>query len=128
MHRLYASAVGTALAILVPTSVASADAFFKTPSGNILCQQVNSKRWVECSVASSRHGSSLTVYYVRRAGGARTFRSGGNPAFEVPTLRYGRRKHLLNGGVVCTSRKSGLTCRNRSGHGFVLSAERQRRF
>jgi hypothetical protein len=43
------------------------------------------------------------------------------------TLRYGRTWRKL-GGFSCTSRKSGLTCRNKSGHGFFLSKERSRRF
>jgi len=30
------------------------------------------------------------------------------------------------GGVRCTSAATGLTCRNRSGHGFFLSRERWR--
>lgn len=43
------------------------------------------------------------------------------------TLRYGRTWRKL-GGFSCTSRKKGLTCRNKSGHGFFLSRQRSRRF
>ena len=114
--------------LVASPSPASADVFFKTPSGNIACQQVDAKRRVECAVLSSREGASLRVYHLRRRGRAGTYTSTGNPATDVPVLRYGRRKRLLGGAVVCTSRKSGLTCRNRSGHGFSLSKERQRRF
>lgn len=111
---------------LAPSALA--DAFFKTPSGNIVCQQVDSRRYVECAVLSSRRGSALPVYYIRATGRASTYTSHGDPAFEVPVLRYGRSKRLLRGAVVCTSRASGLTCRNGSGHGFFLSAAQRRRF
>jgi hypothetical protein len=37
------------------------------------------------------------------------------------TIRFGRR-------IACTARRSGLTCRNRDGHGFFLSRERVRLF
>jgi hypothetical protein len=37
------------------------------------------------------------------------------------TIRFGRR-------IACTSRRSGLTCRNRDGHGFFLNRERVRLF
>lgn len=32
------------------------------------------------------------------------------------------------GGITCTSESTGLTCRNRSGHGFFLSRRRQSTF
>jgi hypothetical protein len=31
-------------------------------------------------------------------------------------------------GIRCTSRRTGLTCKNQSGHGFVLSRQSQRVF
>lgn len=42
----------------------------------------------------------------------------------VPTskvLRYGQR--WSRGGFTCLSRKAGLRCRNKSGHGFFLSRQ-----
>jgi hypothetical protein len=49
-------------------------------------------------------------------------------AFEqvARVLAYGRT--LRVGGIRCTSAVTGLTCRNRSGHGFFLSRERWRKF
>jgi hypothetical protein len=44
----------------------------------------------------------------------------------VPFLGYGRA--WRRGGIRCVSRSIGLTCRNRSGHGFFMSRERTTRF
>jgi hypothetical protein len=45
---------------------------------------------------------------------------------RMPILRYGRSWH--RGAFTCTSRRTGVTCRNRAGHGFVLARERWRSF
>src|SRR4051794_13565668 len=112
-------------AMAVP-AVASADVFFKTPSGNIVCQASAGK--LECAVLSQRAGSSLPVYYLRPRGTTQRHHVVGNPAVEVPILAYGKPKRLLGGAATCTSQMSGLPCRNRSGHGFFLSKQRQRTF
>ena len=49
-----------------------------------------------------------------------------NIATATAILRYGKRWRWH--GIVCTSRLAGLTCRNRSGHGWFLSRQRQRIF
>jgi hypothetical protein len=45
---------------------------------------------------------------------------------RLPILRYGRTWH--RGAFTCTSRRTGVTCRNRAGHGFLLARERYRTF
>ena len=53
-----------------------------------------------------------------------------------PFLRRSRRRRACSptgrawsgGGITCTSATTGLTCRNRGGHGFFLSRERWRTF
>jgi hypothetical protein len=47
---------------------------------------------------------------------------------NVPVLRYGRTIKWYGGAIRCTSHRTGLTCRNLSGHGFFLSPGRQRIF
>lgn len=42
------------------------------------------------------------------------------PNERAPVLRYGHTIRLGN-GLKCTSRRTGLTCRNAGGHGFTLS-------
>jgi hypothetical protein len=45
---------------------------------------------------------------------------------SAPVLGYGR--SWSHSGLRCTSAFEGLTCTNRSGHGFFLSRRRTRRF
>ena len=63
---------------------------------------------------------------MRATGRARVFFLQANAPVQVRVLRYGRtyRGHRIR----CTSRRRGLTCTNRSRHGFFLSCERQRVF
>jgi hypothetical protein len=112
-------------AAIVPAS-ANADVFFKTPSDNIVCQ--TSRGALQCSVLSDRRGPNLPVYFLRRRGKPYVQTVTGDPAFTVPVLGYGRSKRLLGGVVRCTSRKAGLTCRNRRGHGYFLSRGRKTLF
>jgi hypothetical protein len=49
-----------------------------------------------------------------------------NVATDLPILRYGRTWTWH--GIRCTSRRTGLTCTNQAGHGFVLSRQSQRVF
>jgi hypothetical protein len=46
-------------------------------------------------------------------------------AVVLAALRYGKTKRV--GPSTCTSRRTGLTCHNRNGHGhgFTVSRERQ---
>jgi hypothetical protein len=45
---------------------------------------------------------------------------------HAKVVRYGRR--WIEGGFNCLSRKVGLRCKNRSGHGFFLSRKHSYRF
>lgn len=45
---------------------------------------------------------------------------------KAKVLRYGTTRRY--GPFTCTSRRSGLTCKNRRGHGWVLSRQRQKVF
>lgn len=47
-----------------------------------------------------------------------------NPA--NPVLTYGQ--SVTSGGITCRSEKTGLTCQNSAGHGFMLSKARQNLF
>ena len=43
-----------------------------------------------------------------------------DPNKREPVLKYGKTVRLGN-GLSCTSRRTGMTCRNAGGHGFTLS-------
>ena len=123
-----------------PVAGASAFGFFQTPSRNILCgySYNASKANVGCVVKSGlnpqpapRHpGSSPPLTVALRTTG-RAFVTDetcpGEDAPETPYVGSGIAKVLAygttwsGGGLRCTSAETGLTCRNKSGHGFFLT-------
>ncbi len=116
---------------------------FRSPSQNISCLFVPGSGGggsrLLCTIARSAYGTSLQARCMapsgagvdwhgfelttRRAGGISC--SGGilyNPATQHPkyvTLPYG--KTWQRAGFTCLSRITGITCRNRSGHGLFIS-------
>ena len=144
MRTALVLAVGfAALAAAAGGSSASTDGFgfFKTPSGKIVCQWTTGgtpSASVECGVlptlrppipksgtacqhldyVGNRVSLSVTgrVQKIPCAGDAGPF---GDPAHTV-LLRYGK-TWSAPGGLSCKEGSSGLTCRNRDGHGFFLS-------
>jgi hypothetical protein len=121
--------------------------FFKTPSGNILCGYSRNKGsgQVDCVVKSGlrppgprrRAGCTRAIVVGLRATGSVDIWGSicpGEDAPETPyvggdiawTLGYGEAMSI--GGVRCPSAATGLTCRNKSGHGFFLSRDRWRAF
>jgi hypothetical protein len=118
-------AVGALVIAMIAPSSASA-AFFRTPSGNVICGSGPQalRGAVSCTVLWEGDARGQKVWAMRRRGRVRVFFSMTNAPVEVRVLRYGR---IYRGfGIRCASRKRGLTCRNRSRHGFFLSRERQR--
>jgi hypothetical protein len=123
-------------------------AFFKTPSGNIVCAYLGpmsanvERASVRCDIGSALkplpkrpmgcnldfgQGLSLSAADERLRAGASVTCAGdtllGSPA---PVLAYGKR--FSRGGISCLSEFSGLTCRNAAGRGFFLSRQRWRTF
>ena len=102
---------------------------FQTPSHNIACeadQNLGGKRVLHCVLFSASGTRGQKTWSMRLTGRATVRYVIANIATEVPVLRYGRRWRWH--GIVCASRRNGLTCSNRSGHGWFLSRERQRIF
>ncbi|MDQ2982607.1 MAG: hypothetical protein M3R70_01595 [Actinomycetota bacterium] len=118
------------LLLAVLTSAAAVPTGFQTPSHNIACEAWHTnfnERGISCVVFSaSPRSRGQKTWFMRMNGRAHVFVLGANVATDVPVLRYGRSWHWLSIG--CTSRRNGLTCRNRSGHGWFLSRQRQRIF
>lgn len=123
---------------------ALADDVFKTPSGNLICQ-VDLERGVKKSVTctmEARDGPSTLPSPTACNGldwggqvflpekGAAVVKCGGPFHFQtslpITTARYGETRDYK--GIRCTSATSGLSCRNASGHGFLLSRRRQSTF
>jgi len=133
VNRLYAAiSSGVLVATLAFAPVASAvgmESGFTTPSGNIACEadlNENGTRALHCVLFSASGTRGEKTWSMRPRGRAIVRYVQANVATETPTLRYGKtwRWH----GITCTSRKSGLTCRNTAGHGWFLSRQRQRIF
>lgn len=114
------------IAMTAPSSASAA--FFKTPSGNIICgtgpQALRGA--VSCTVLFEGDARGQKVWAMRRRGNVRVFFSMTNAPVEERVLRYGQTYRGF--GVRCVSRLRGLTRRNRSRHGFFLSRDRQRAF
>jgi hypothetical protein len=110
---------------------------FRSPSGNIRCLYVPGRpRMVLCEIDRSRYSGALQARCMSGAGldwhgftlGARgkgTFVCTGGILYDpartpnYATLAYGT--SWRQGGFTCTSRVTGVTCRNRTGHGLFVS-------
>jgi hypothetical protein len=114
---------------------------FRTPSGNIGCvfslEPSRVGPFLRCDILSGLkpapakpRGCTLDWkygYQMRPTGKARTVCAGDTTVDRrAKALRYGHRWRA--GGFNCLSRKIGLRCNNRSGHGFFLSKKHSYRF
>ncbi len=118
---------------------------FKTPSTNIVCGwslDAAGVGSIECGVKSGLKPPPPRVHCAagdpndKRVSLTATGRTipvtcAGDPGpflaeAKARVLGYG--KSWSGGGIRCTSESTGLTCRNRAGHGFSLSRERWRSF
>jgi hypothetical protein len=124
----------------VPAAAATNLPGIRTPSGNIRCLFLSTQgRVLLCSIDHADYAGRLQArcrsasvggldwhgFTLPAAGRGLVNCSGGiqyDPATEHPRyaiLAYGRR---WNGGLFsCASMRTGLTCRNASGHGLFLS-------
>ena|ERR1700736_2027405 len=119
--------IGATTAAAVPTPIVQTG--FLTPSGNIACNAGTNhgQKLLACTVFTKQRpdrGNRVWAMFVR--GRAQTGFVVGDPATDFPKLAYGRTWSWH--GFSCKSERSGLTCRNRSGHGFFLSRASQRVF
>jgi hypothetical protein len=114
---------------------------FRTPSANIGCifdaEPGNGGPYLRCDILSGLkpapkrpRGCTLDWKYgyrLRPAGPALTVCAGDTAVNRhAKVVRYGTK--WSQGGLTCLSRKTGLRCRNRGGHGFFLSKQHSYRF
>ena len=123
---LAALALAVALLATAPWTATAAYRDFKSPSGKLGCafySDAETPRFVRCEW----HGASDRAVTLTETGKGKRVRitdSVRNP--KAKALAYGRSTTF--GKLRCTSRRSGITCRNPKGHGFTVSVERQRVF
>jgi len=120
---------------------------FKTPSRNIVCGYAiasDGTASMECGIKSGLKPPPRMIHCqagdpndkrvgLMDRGRARPVLCAGDPGPLLPViearatvLRYATRIRV--GGITCSSAITGLTCRNRNGHGFFLSRQRWRLF
>jgi Family of unknown function (DUF6636) len=121
MRRLsFAIALAALLALAVPA--VAKDTVFQTPSKKIACRIYDEGTGliIRCdlyflndrAVRMTRHGKARLIHVTDAIG---------DPKASV--LGYGKTKRV--GPFTCTSRRTGLSCHNRNGHGFTVSREGQ---
>jgi hypothetical protein len=101
---------------------------FNVPSGNMVCNggPYRAGHVLSCTVFSEASARGQKLWSMPPSGRVTVGFLKSNAATDFPTLRYGRSWSWL--GIRCTSRRSGLACTNRSGHGFVLNRQSQHVF
>ena len=124
--RLAACPAAAALAA-VPASAQAAYHAFCSPTGKLgsaFYSDPQTPRTVRCEW----RGSNDVAFTPQERGRTHRVKISDtvmNPKANV--LAYGRSRSF--GRLRCTSRRTGITCRSlRSGHGFVVSVQRQRTF
>jgi hypothetical protein len=126
--RLFVPLAATLTAALLAAAPAqAATRSFKTPSRQIGCLVSTGARAGDTFVRCDPLFLNDRAYTLSATGRGRTIRIS-DTVFdpEAPVLAYGRRVRL--GPFTCASRRTGLTCRNRRDHGFVISRQRRRTF
>jgi hypothetical protein len=134
-------AVVAALALALVAPAQALVLQFRTPSSNIGCifssEPGDGGPYLRCDILSGLKpkparpkGCTLDWtfgYEMNLKGRARTVCAGDTAVTRrAKVLRYGSK--WSRGGFGCTSRRTGLRCRNRSGHGFALSRAHSFRF
>ena len=126
--------VAATLLVAAPVADAASSPFFRTPSKNIYCAYFGSLR---CDIRSGLKPTPAKpagcefdwgqTYVLGRTARAR-IGCVSDSVFDpnAAALAYGRT--WRRGGISCASRRSGLRCTNRSGHGFLMSRARSHRF
>ncbi|MGI3168353.1 DUF6636 domain-containing protein [Pseudooceanicola sp. C21-150M6] len=126
-----------ALLFLLLPGAALADGYgFRTPSGNIYCNGTVIDGAIDCNIVEF-NGAPLQpkpgncngiwghTFEMDGTGPARMSCSSYRPRKSTYTNIAGYGQSADFGPIRCTSEKTGLTCRNQSGHGFFLSRRQQ---
>jgi hypothetical protein len=138
MYRLSLIALVVLGLVALPAQAAKYGSF-KTPSGNIICGYGGGS--IGCGIKTGlKPAPKNTCHDLDYSGKRMSLRSTGTAMVDVcagdpgpflleakaPVLAYGSKWH--GSGITCASRPAGLTCKNRTGHGFFMSRARSYRF
>ena len=125
------------LALLAAPAASARFVFLQTPSHNIGCAYSSSPANLRCDILSGLKPAPRKPpgcqndwtfgYQVDATGRARKVCAGDSVySARARVIRYGTT--WRSGPFTCKSRRLGLRCRNRSGHGFFLSRQHSYRF
>jgi hypothetical protein len=130
-----ALAIVVLAALAVPAVSAGRTTQFSIPSRNIGC--MGDSTFVRCDISQTRVKPPPkprscrfdwgNAFQLGPRGRARRVCVSDSALGSRRILRYGQTQRLGR-RISCTSRRAGLTCRNRDGHGFFLSRNRIRLF
>lgn len=132
--------IASAIAVLAVLGLASsADAGsvnFRTPSGLVYCASTTGPTFLRCDTRyrtrftgtrECEQGDFGQAFGMTKTGRARALCvSDSVYDRKAKVLRYGATRSF--GAFKCTARRTGLTCRNPRGHGWLLSREIQKLF
>jgi hypothetical protein len=131
-------AVACAAAVAATASAATAKTvLFKTPSGNIGCEYSTGPDYLRCDIGSGLKPRPPQPQDCQEDyGDSVSMNKTGRPHYVChgDTTRDPRAKAVAYGTTItvgpfkCTSKITGLTCRNASGHGWFLSRQSYRLF
>jgi hypothetical protein len=125
IRRSLLLAASLVLACAAPAAAKIVD--FQTPSKRIVCMYatgIGERAFIRCDLRFL-NDRAVILEAGRGARKVKVTDAVGEPG--SPVLAYGKSRTF--GRFTCTSRTTGLTCRDRSsGHGFEVSRQRQRLF
>ena len=124
----FASALlATGAVAAVPTPASAALRSFRSPTGNLGCMFYSDPD-VEPQVRCEWKGGNDRAVVVDETRKAKRIKITDTVLDQkAKVLEYGKRTKF--GRLTCTSRTSGITCKSaKSGHGFVVSVEKQQVF
>ena len=135
------AAAGLAASLATASSAAQRVPGFRSPTGNIRCLYVTPPGMMLCTIDRSAYAKRLQDRCMAPGGAGLDWHgftlgatkkgtivcSGGilyNGTPSYVTLRYG--KTWRHGAFTCVSKRSGVTCRSRAGHGLFISRQAYR--
>jgi uncharacterized protein DUF6636 len=125
--RLWTSICLAAVLLAAPASASATLRMFRSPSGRLGCAFFSDRQTPPTVRCDWRGGNDRAVTLAETGRGRRIHVTDTVLDPHARVLAYGRTARFSK--LRCTSRRTGITCRStRSGHGFTVSAERQRVF
>jgi hypothetical protein len=126
MARIHVPLVVLVAALLAPASAQAAYRDFRSPSGQLACafySDAETPRFVRCEW-DGVNDRAVTLGETGKGKRVKVTDTVRNT--KAKALAYGESTNF--GHLRCTSRRSGMTCKSSSGHGFTVSVEKQRVF